>query len=161
MTWAVTSRNLHCTMYTKHGLLMCTDPMMYFDRRVSAYVLFGEWSILIMKTWVKTSTKRISVRQKWPNHGTPVEWEYQSSISWTYQCSCDVKRQAFSSFWCMSSHLFSTTCCLGQPNSAARDVIWICTWEFHKYWRECVRWGNSQTKHGQMVPSCARQSIIW
>ena len=50
---------------------MCTDPMMYFDRRVSAYVLFGEWSILIMKTRVKTSTKRISVRQKWPNHGSP------------------------------------------------------------------------------------------
>ena len=25
---------------------------------------------------------------------------------------------------CMSSHLFSTNCCLGKPNSAARDVIW-------------------------------------
>ena len=25
---------------------MYTGPMMYFDRRVSAFVLFGEWSIL-------------------------------------------------------------------------------------------------------------------
>ena len=33
-------------MYSKHGLLMYTGPMMYVDRRVSAYVLFSEWSIL-------------------------------------------------------------------------------------------------------------------
>ena len=74
-------------------------------------------AIGIMKTQVKTSMKRVSVGQKWPNHGV---WEYKSSIS-----SGDFKKQAFSPFWCMSSHLFSTTCYLGKPNSAAHDVIWI------------------------------------
>ena len=82
---------------------------------------------LIMKTQVKTSTKRLYVEEKWPNHGTRVKWEYKSSISWTYQGSGDFRRQAFSPFWCMSSHLFSATCCLGKPKSAARDVIWIAS----------------------------------
>ena len=106
---------------------MYTCPMMYFDRHVSAYVLFGRFwrGHLIMKTQVKTSTKLVSVGQKWPNHCTHVEWEYKSSISWTYLCSCDFKRQAFSPCWCMGSHLFSTICCLGKPNSSAHDVIWI------------------------------------
>ena len=33
--------NTDCTMYWNYGLLMYTGSMMYFDRRVSAYVLFG------------------------------------------------------------------------------------------------------------------------
>ena len=79
---------------------------------------------LIVKTQLKTSTKRVYVGQKWPNHGTRVEWEYKSSISWTYMCSGDFKRQALSPFLCISSQLFSTNCCLGKPNNAARGVIW-------------------------------------
>ena len=46
-------------------------------------------------------------------------------ILWTYLCSGDLKKQAFSLFSCMSLHLFSISCCLGNPNSTAHDVIWI------------------------------------
>ena len=55
---------------------------------------------------------------------------------------------------CTSSHLFSTTCCLGKPN--VQRCPWRhlnCTWEFHNHRRECVPYGNSQTKHDQIVPS--------
>ena len=46
---------------------------------------------LIMKTQVKTSREHVSVRQKWLNHGTRMEWEYKSSISWTSLCSGDFR----------------------------------------------------------------------
>ena len=98
--WAVTSWSSHCTMYSKYGLLVYRGSMVYFDGRVSAYVFFASGRLwrghLIDKTQVTTSTKRVPVGQKWLNHGTHVEWEYKSSISWTYLCSGDFKRQAFS-----------------------------------------------------------------
>ena len=43
----------------------------------------------------------------------------------SHEFICDSKRQEFSPFCCVSSHMFSRTCCLGKPNSAAREVIWI------------------------------------
>ena len=74
----------------------------FWQARISVHpfwlVVDFDAAILIIKTQVTISTKRASVGQKWPNHGTCVEWEYKSSISWTYLCSCDFKRQAFSPF---------------------------------------------------------------
>ena len=40
-------------------------------------------------------------------------------------CAQVILKGRQSLLWCMSSHLFSTTCCLGKPNSVVRDVIWI------------------------------------
>ena len=108
---------------------MYTGSMMYFDKRISAYVLFGQWSILtwhlILKTQVKTSTKRVSVGQKWwPNHGTRVEWEYKSSISCTHLCSGDFKRQAFSAFCARVRICFQRLAAWVSPMfSAASGVI--------------------------------------
>ena len=106
--------------------------MMYFDMRASALVSpflasgrFWRGHLIIMETQVKTSIKRVSVGQKLPNHGTRVEWEYKSSISWTYLCSGVFKKQVFSPFWCVISHLLSTIYSFGKHDSAARDVIWI------------------------------------
>ena len=80
---------------------------------------------LIMKTQVKTSTERVSVGQKWPNHGTCVEWEYKSCISWTYMCSGDFKRQSFSPFCARVCICFQWLAAwVSQMFSAARDVIW-------------------------------------
>ena len=80
---------------------------------------------LIMKTQVKISTKRVSVGQKGPNHGTCMEWEYKSSISWTYLCSGDFKGQAVSPF-CAWVHIFfqRLAAWVDPIFSAARDVIW-------------------------------------
>ena len=80
---------------------------------------------LIMKTQVKTSTKCVSVGQKWPNHGTRVELEYKSSISWTYLCSGDFKRQAFSPFCARVRICFQRLAARVSPMfSSAHDVIW-------------------------------------
>ena len=124
--WAVTSWNSHCTMYS-NGLLMNTVPMMYFDTGISVRPFWPvvDFDADIWSWKLKSKHRRnVSVGQKWLNHDTRVEWEYKSSISWTYLSSGDFKRQTFSPFWCMSSHLFSMTCCLGKPNNAAHDVIW-------------------------------------
>ena len=127
MIWAVTSRNSHwhVTMYLKHSLLVHRSHDVFWQACISV-----RQSVLASgRFWrghlMKTSTKRVFVGQKCPNHGTRVEWEYKSSISWTYLRSGDSEKQAFSPFWCGSSYLFSTTCCLGKRDSAARDVIWI------------------------------------
>ena len=61
-------------VYSKHGSLIWGThvSVMHFDRLEP--VLFGEWSILtIMETQVMASTKRISVGEKWSNHGTRME----------------------------------------------------------------------------------------
>ena len=80
---------------------------------------------LIMNTEVKISTKRVSVGQKWPNHGTRVEWEYKSNISWTYLCSGDFKRQALSPFCARVRICFQRLAAWVSPIfDAARDVIW-------------------------------------
>ena len=77
------------------------------------------------KFQIKTSTKRVSVGKKWPNHGTHVEWEYKSSISWTYLCSGDFKRQAFSPFCTWVRICFQRLAAWVSPMfSAVRDVIW-------------------------------------
>ena len=127
--WPVTSWNLHCTMYSNYGLLMYTGPMMYFDTRISIRPFW--WVVdfdAAIWSWKPNSRHRrnvsLSGKSGQTTAGTRVEWEHKSSISWTYLCSGDFKRQAFSPFWCMSSQLFSTNCCLGKPNNAARDVIW-------------------------------------
>ena len=78
-------------------------------------------SHLIMITQVNTSTKRVSVGQKWSNHGTCVEWEYESSTLLTYLCSCDFKRQAISPCWCVFTSVFNDLL-LGKHESAAREV---------------------------------------
>ena len=94
---------------------------------------------LIMKTQVKTSTKRVSIGQNWPNHGTRVEWEYKSSIWWTYLCSGDFERQAFSPFCARVRIWFQW---LAAWLSPIQHWAWRhldCTWEFHNQRRECVR----------------------
>ena len=82
------------------------------------------WRVhLIMKTQVKTSTKRVSVGQKWPNHG-PTWSENINQASSELICSQVISKSRHSlSFWCVSSHLVSTNCCLEKPDSAVRDVI--------------------------------------
>ena len=122
-THSVTPWNSHCT---------CIQSMIWWCTQAPWCILTGAYQRtsflasgrfwrghLIMKTGVKTSTERVSVGQKWPNHGTRVEWEYKSSISWTYLCYGDSDMQAFSPFWCITSHLFSTSCCLRKPKNAA------------------------------------------
>ena len=127
--WTVTSWSSHCTCIQSMVWLCTPVPWCILTcayQRTSFLASDRFWrGHLIMKTQVKTSTTRVSVGQKWPNHDTSVEWKYTSSISWTNLCSGDFKRPAFSPFWCMSSHLFSTSCCSGKPSIAARDVIWI------------------------------------
>ena len=54
-----------------------------------------------------------------------VVWEDKSSILLTYLCTGDLKKQAFPPIWYVCSHLFWTNRCLGKPDGAARDVIWI------------------------------------
>ena len=122
--------------YIIHGLLIGTQVSWCIlagaYQRMSVLLAVGRlWrGHLTAKTQVKTSTKRVSFGQKWPNHGTRVEWEYKPSITWNYLCSDDFKKQAFSPFWCASSHLYSTTCYLGKPDGAARDVVWIARCNF-------------------------------
>ena len=112
-------------MYSKQSLLIGTH--IPWCTLTGASVLFASGPIWrghrIMETQVKTSTKYVSVGQRWLNHGIRVEWEYKSSIPFTYLCSRWFKKHELSPFWYVSSHLFSTTCCLGKPNSAVRDVI--------------------------------------
>ena len=43
----------------KHGLLVYTGSMMYFDRRVSMYVHFGEWSILTLPSGHENPSQNI------------------------------------------------------------------------------------------------------
>ena len=80
---------------------------------------------LIMKK-VKTSTKRVSVGQKWPNHGTRVEWDHKSIISRTYMFLGDFKRQAFSPFCALVRIYCQRLAAWVSPMfCAALDVIWI------------------------------------
>ena len=113
--------------YIMRHTLYHVFKLWYFDRCVSAFVLFfSGWfwrGHLIIKTQVKTSTQRVSVGQKWPNHGTRVEWKYKSSISWTYLCSSDFKRQAFS------------PCCTRVRICFQRRTCWL--------WRHLIARGNS------------------
>ena len=89
--WAVTSWNSHCTMYSKYGLLMYTGSVMYFDRRVSAYVLSASGRFwrghVIKKTQVKTSTKRVPVEPKCkttaPAWSENINLTSRELISWT------------------------------------------------------------------------------
>ena len=75
-------------------------------------------------SWKPKWTKRVS-GQRWPNHGTRVEWEYKSSISWTYLCSGGFKRQAFFPFCARVRICFQRLAAWVSPMfSAARDVIW-------------------------------------
>ena len=100
--WAVTSWNLHCTMYSKRGLLMYTGPMMYFDRRLSAYALFGEWSILTRLADHENPSQNIDeaclcrAKVDKPRHPRGMRI---FSISWTYLCSADLKSRHSLRFW--------------------------------------------------------------
>ena len=111
---------------------MYTGSMMCFDRRVSASVR-PFWPVVDFNaaiwSWKPKSKHRRNVsllgKRKWPNHGTRVEWEYKSSISWTYLCSGDFKRQALSPFCAWVHICFQRLAAWVSPMfSAARDIIW-------------------------------------
>ena len=81
-------------------------------------------SNLIMKTQVNTTTKRVPVGQKWSNHGTCLEWEYESSTLLTYLCSVILKDRR-SLHVDVRSHLFWTTCCLANTRALhVRSLKW-------------------------------------
>ena len=115
---------------------------------------------LITKTQGKTWTKRVPVEQKWSNHGTHVEWENISSISWTYLCSGDFKRQVFFPFCAWVRICFQRLAAWVSPVQRCAWCHLNCTWEFHNHRRECVHEDNSQTKHDQMVPSCSARVLF-
>ena len=102
-------------MYSKQSLLIGTH--IAWCTLTGASVLFARGRIWrghrIMETQVKRSTTHVSVGQRLLNHGIH---------GITYLCSRWFKNHELSPFWYVSSHLFSTTCCLGKPNSAVRDV---------------------------------------
>ena len=116
-------------MYSKHGLMMYTGSMMYFDRRVSAYAFFGEWSILTRPSDHENPGQNIDetclCRAKSGQTTAPAWCENINLASLELICAQVILKGRHSPFWCMSSHLFSTTRCLGNPNNAARDAIWI------------------------------------
>ena len=71
-----------------------TGPIMYFDWRVSAYV--SPFSQVVnfdaaISLWNLKSKHRRNVSLLGKRGQTRVEWEYKSSISWTYLCSGDFK----------------------------------------------------------------------
>ena len=76
--WAVPSWNSHCTMYWNYGLLMYTGSMMYFDRRVSAYVFFIIFRRIQQNTYHMHSIYKI-ISQMYSSGGCQRSW---GSSSW-------------------------------------------------------------------------------
>ena len=94
---------------------------------------------LIMKTQLKTSTECVPVGQKWSNHRSHLEWDYISSISWTYVCSGDFQRQAFSLF-CAWVHIYLQR--FAAWVSPVQCCAWHhlnCMWEINNHRSECFQ----------------------
>ena len=102
------------------SLMILTGAPVHFMTFVTGRFLLGSgW-------WKSQSTHQRNVSlQTCPNHGTCRELGYKPFVSLTHLYSGDVKKQVFSAFWCVLSHLNRKSCCLGNPFSATRDAMWF------------------------------------
>ena len=110
---------------------------------------------LVMKTQAKTSTKLVSVGQKWPHHRTRVEWEYKSRISCTFLCSCYFKKKGFSLFLCEYASVLNEL----LPGKIRQRCAWRhlnYTWEFQNHRRGCPLGRQPTRLHSSIY---CRQSI--
>ena len=123
MIWTVKSWNSHwhCTMYSNHDL-------MYFDRRVSAYISFF-WRVVdldaAISSWKSKSKHQGNVCLSGKSGQSMAPAWSENIASREPICAQVILKSMHFPVWCVTSHLFSTTCCLGKPDSTARDVISI------------------------------------